>query len=512
MKKTVAQQTKPPHDGLLHRSLSAAGWNYLGMVVRAASQFVLGIILARLLGPEPFGLVAIAWLILGLGNLIADFGLASALVQRQEITGKDVRYVFTMQMLAGVVMTVLVVMTAPLVAAFFKSEDAIPVIQAMGALFLIQASGQTATSLLRRHLEFKTLQTYSIGSYLFSYLLVGLPLAWTGSGAWALVAAQLLQAVLYSIAANLHIRHSWLPTFKSDATGMFAFGSKILAGNLTSWGISNLDSVMVGRLFGPIALGFYNRGMNLVATPMNALTSSLQGVLFSAYSRSGNADKDKARSAYLASVGLIACIMAPAFAAISVIPGTVIAAVYGEHWMQVALLLTPLALAMPVNAVLAVGGPLITGFGAAGQDAAVQAVCVAILLPVVWLASQLSLEAVAWAVLGVYCLRALLISCLALRLVSGSWQQFVHALAGPVLLGLLAAMLSALLDRVLTQYVHSDLLRLGLVLGLAAVAIVLLLIWQGKFLFCPHTRSILVKVSCKLPRAMGVRIANWGSA
>ena len=349
------------NPGLLHRSLHALKWNYLGMLVRTGTQFILGIVLARLLGPEPFGLVAIAWLILGLGNLVADFGLAAALVQKQTISGRDIRYVFTLQMLVGILMTSAIVLAAPWIAGFFNSADAIPVLRAMGCLFVIQAAGQTATALLRRNMNFKPLQMIAVGSYLFSYVGVGLPMAWGGADVWSLVAAQASQAMIYSIAVNLHTRHSWLPTFKSDASGMFLFGSKIMASNLTSWGISNLDSVIVGRIFGMVDLGFYNRGMNLVSSPMNAFTSTLQGVLFPAYSRT-NGQIEPARRAYLASVGLIAAVLIPAFAAIAAIPNTVIAGVYGEYWMQVAVLLTPLALAMPVNAVLAVGGPLY-GYG-----------------------------------------------------------------------------------------------------------------------------------------------------
>lgn len=496
------------NSGLLHRSLHALKWNYLGTLVRTGVQFILGIVLARLLGPEPFGLVAIAWLILGLGNLVADFGLASALVQKETISSRDIRYVFTLQMLVGIFMTAAIVLAAPWAASFFHSADAIPVLRAMGCLFVIQAAGQTATALLRRHMDFKPLQMIGVGSYLFSYVGVGLPLALGGAGVWSLVAAQILQALVYSIAVNLHTRHSWWPTFTPDGSGMFLFGSKIMASNLTSWGISNLDAVIVGRVFGAVDLGFYNRGMNLVSSPMNAFTSTLQGVLFPAYSRA-NGQIEPARRAYLASVGLIAALLVPAFAAVAAIPHTVIAAVYGERWMQVAVLLTPLALAMPVNAVLAVGGPLMSGLGAAGRDAAAQAVCVVILGVAVWLAAQVSLQMVAWAVLGVYLLRALLVSYLALGLVAGTWGQIARALTGPLVLGLLAALLAWATDALLIKVVANPMLLLCLDLGVAGMATVLLLLWQGKRLFCSETLSVLVKMAARLPAPLAACMKRW---
>jgi PST family polysaccharide transporter len=499
------------NPSLLHRSLHALKWNYLGTLVRTGTQFFLGIVLARLLGPEPFGLVAIAWLILGLGNLVADFGLAAALVQKETISSRDIRYVFTLQMIVGLFMTLAIVLAAPWIAGFFKSGDAIPVLRAMGCLFVIQAAGQTATAMLRRNMNFKPLQMMSVGSYLFSYVCLGLPLAWSGAGVWALVTAQIVQATVYSLVVNLHTRHSWRPTLKSDATGMFLFGSKIMASNLTSWGISNLDSVIVGRVFGPLSLGFYNRGMNLVSSPMNAFTSTLQGVLFPAYSRT-NGQIEPARRAYLASVGLIATLLIPAFAAIAAIPNTVIAAVYGEHWMQVALLLTPLALAMPVNAILAVGGPLMSGLGAAGRDAAAQALCVVILGVAVWLAAHISLERVAWTVLGVYFLRAILVTYLSLGLVAGTWGQILRALIGPLTLGVLAALLAWTMDALLLKVVLNPMLRMCIDIGFTATVVGLLLLWFGRYLLSAEAASVAVSIVAKLPKPFAIRMKNWGVA
>jgi O-antigen/teichoic acid export membrane protein len=496
------------NPSLLHRSLHALKWSYLGTLVRSGTQFILGIVLARLLGPEPFGLVAIAWLILGLGNLVADFGLASALVQKETITERDIRYVSTLQMLVGIFMTAAIVLAAPWIASYFHSTDAIPVLRALGCLFLIQAAGQTATALLRRNMNFKPLQLFGVGSYLVSYAGIGLPLAWGGAGVWSLIAAQVAQAMIYSIAVNLHTPHSWRPTLKSDASGMFLFGSKIMASNLTSWGISNLDSVIVGRVFGAINLGFYNRGMNLVSSPMNAFTSTLQGVLFAAYSRT-NGQAEPALRAYLASVGLIAALLIPAFAAVAAIPDTVIAAVYGEHWMQVAMLLTPLALAMPVNAVLAVGGPLMSGLGAAGRDAAAQAICVLILIPAVWLASQVSLAMVAWSVLGVYLLRALLVSYLALGLVAGSWGQITRALIGPLVLGLLAALLAWSADALLSKVVISPMLRLCMDIGFTGTVTGVLLLWLGRHLLSRETLAVAATIAAKLPVPFAACMKSW---
>jgi len=492
---------------MFERSFNALGWNYLGVLVRIGLQFFISIFLARLLGPEPFGIVAIALLILGLGNLVGDFGLASALVQQPNITTKDVRYLFTIQVLVGLTMSIFVILTAQCIAQFFKCPDATLVIQSLGCLFLIQAVGQTATSLLRRHLDFKRLQTYSIASYLLSYLMLGFPLALNGFGVWSLVAAQVSQALIYSIMVNFHVRHSWKLSLEADATGMLTFGIKIMISNLTSWGISNLDSVIIGRVFGPFSLGLYSRGMALVTLPMNAFISTLQGVLFPSYARIYD-NIEKSKSTYLASVGLVAVILMPFFATIAVIPHTLIAAVYGNKWLTVVDLITPLALAMPVNGVLAMSGPLLTGLDKAGTDAFSQGVCIVILLPAVWMSSYISLEAVAWSILVVYLLRAIFVGYLAMRLVSIRMHEVLKTLLGPIVLGCIAAVVAASLDDVVSDL--NPMVALFVVLSGSATATLMMLLLQAKNLLCTETRFVLIKMSGMLPKPVALYFKGWG--
>jgi len=105
---------------LTSKSIAALKWNYLGRMISMTLQFVTGIILARLLGPEPFGLVAIAIFVQGLGNLFAEGGLGSALIQAQDISQHDIRSVFSAQILIGLIITTALAASAPLLAAFFQ--------------------------------------------------------------------------------------------------------------------------------------------------------------------------------------------------------------------------------------------------------------------------------------------------------------------------------------------------------------------------------------------------------
>jgi O-antigen/teichoic acid export membrane protein len=485
-------------QGLAQRTLGALKWNYLGTLTKISSQFLIGILLARLLGPEPFGLVAIAWLLLGLGNLLADFGLAAALIQKPKITSRDIRHVFTLQILVGLLLTTITAWAAPWVANFFSRADAAPVLRMMAALFVIQAFGQTSTALLRRALNHKRVQVLQVSSYLAGYLLLGVPLAFSGFGVWSLVVAQLTQAGIYSLAAYFSVRHALVPTATADQTGLFSFGSKVLISNITSWGYSSLDSAIVGRMLGVVGLGLYNRSMNLVASPMNAAVSTLQGVLFPLYSRL-QGHNDKAARTYLASVCLLSTVLVPLFSAIAAIPDTAILAIYGSRWQEAIALLTPFALAMPVYAVLALGGPMMLGMGKAGMEAAAQAIGILVLILATIIAAKISLAAVAWAVLVVYMLRAVLVTRLAIGLVAINIFSLARALVGPLMLGVASAALAWSIDEVLKEEGLGPVARLALGTGFTGAIIGAAALLLGRWLLCGEARSVLLQASSHVP-------------
>ncbi|MBA2441356.1 MAG: lipopolysaccharide biosynthesis protein, partial [Rubrobacter sp.] len=417
--------------GLAGATFTAFKWNYVGTLVRAFSQLAIGIVLARLLGPEPFGLVAVGWLVLGLGNLIADFGFGAALVQRREISDADIRFVFTVQVLLGLGLTVLVASSAGLIARVFNDPDVVPVMQALSLVFVLQAFGQTAASLLRRGLDFRGLQTSQVSSYLFGFLLLGIPLAYAGFGVWSLVIAQLVQSLLFASFLYLRVRHPVRPLLAGRA-GFFDFGAKVMGTNLLNQSILNIDTFFVGRYFGTFDLGLYNRAYTLMFTSMTSLTSALQAVLFSSYSKLQ--DRTEAlRKVYLASSGMVVLVTAPVFGGAAIVSGTVIEGLYGARWLEAAPLLVPLALSMVFHAAMTPAGPLLTGMGRVERELYVQVFGIALLVPVMYFTSGISLVALAWGVFAVYVVRALALISVALRSVGSGWWEMLVAARGGVL-------------------------------------------------------------------------------
>lgn len=491
---------------LSERSVTALKWNYIGAFAVILSQVAIGIALARLLGPEPFGLVAIALLVLSLGNLFAEGGLGAALIQKRDITNQDIRSVFSAQILIGFFIAAAVIAFTPWIVLFFKKPDAKFVVMVMAISIAIQPVGQTATALLRRKLEFKKIQLIRLISYLFGYLAIGVPLAFLGLRVWSLVVAQLIQTTFYSFTVYFIARHPVFPLVRPDQCRLLRFGTTITGNNITSWGSSNLDTAIVGRFFGTVDLGLYNRAFNLVNMPMSAVVSSMQGVLFSAYARSQD-NRSALRRTYIVSIGGMALLLLPMFSAASAVPESIILGLYGGKWRSAIPLLTPLALAMPINAMLAMAGPLLTGIGQPHKEFIAQIVSWLFMVPALILASHYSLEVVAWSVLGVYIVRFLILISMSLHAIDEKIQNLINILFVPLVIAVILSAFAFSIDRLLLSAEFGPTLRLILVIVFCALSYLVLLFLFRKQIVRGPTKSFLITIQDKLPSII-VRWAN----
>lgn len=484
--------------GLAETAFAALRWNYAGALTRTVCQLVIVTVLARILGPEPFGLVAAAWLVISLGNLVADFGFGAVLVQRRSISEEEIRYVFTVQVLIGVAMSVLVAGSAGLIARAFGQMDLVPVVRTLALFFVIQALGQTSFSLLRRNLDFKRLQFAHVTSYLLAFVLLGIPLALLDFGVWSLVVAQLSQITFYTTLAFLRVRHPIRPLLGFHATDLFDFGFKVMGVNILNWSIISMDSLFVGRFFGMVNLGLYNRAYTLMVAPMNSLVTVLQQVLFSASSKSQD-ENVVLKQGYLASAGALSLVVLPVFGCVAIVPQTVIEGLYGDRWLDAVPLLVPLALAMPFHAVMAVAGPVIWSKGQAGKELRVQAVVAALLVGVLLLTSQMSMIALAWGVFAVYVVRSVLMTSAVLRTVGATWREVRGALRGGVLILFATAPAVLATNYLLGAYGAAPFVRLLSDSIAGAVVAIVLLAAVPRFVFPEEVIRGLNLVAHKLP-------------
>ena len=420
----------------------------MGVAARVVLQVVAQIALARLLGPEAFGVVTAAVLIILIAGIVAELGMGVALIQVEKIEALDVRYAFTRVLGATIIVAALILASADLVATLFENPRIAPVLRWMTLALVFQSLGAVSLGLLKRALDFKRIQVAQLLSYLVGYLLVGVGCAWLGAGEWSLVAAWVVQTFMASAIQYAKVPHSLVPTLRPTKAPLIGFGVRTVFASLANWSIENVDNVMVGRAFGTTTLGAYAIAYNLVRTPVNHIVFSLQQVLQPFIARTQN-DPATMRKAYLASVWMVALVTMPAFFGLGVLAPTVVDALYGSAWVAAGPILLPLALAMPLQALQAVGGPVLWGSGQVSREIRISLWMVALLIALLGVAATISPVAMAWGVLVAYFTRALWVTGSVSQIIGASLRQSLSMLRGGFIVGSLTAAVLYLIDTML---------------------------------------------------------------
>lgn len=487
-------------DGIAKRSLAALKWNYLGAVAKIVSQFAIGIALARLLGPEPFGVVAIAWVVIGFGYVVSEMGFGMAIVQHARIDEHDVRHVFTVLCIVAVTFALVVAGTAGWVAAYFHKPEAAPVIRVLSLYFVLQSAGQVSQSLLKRNLDFRAIQKTQVVSYLFGYLVLAVPMAYLGYGVWSLVTAVLVQAAVSSIMLYAAAPHSIRPRLGASAHGLNEFGLKVMGTNVVNQATASVDAIVIGQAFGTVPLGLYNRTFQLFFAPMLTFVSTLTGVLMPAYSRGQN-DLQSARRGYGASVSMVAVLCAPPLLAAACVPQTVILGLFGERWSDASPLVTPIALAAILTALTAVGSPLINGLGRPGSDLRAQGLTALIMTAAMLVAMRYSVSIVAWTVVGVYVVRFALMFREVARVSGVEASRVFESLYGPTLITVGVAGVVLMTDLAVAPAIGKSTMRLALDILSGLGALIVFVLTCRRYLVTPDIAWLLARVEDRLPRS-----------
>jgi lipopolysaccharide exporter len=305
---------------------------YLATAISAVLQFGMTAVLARLLTPAAFGLIAFAGVFLRFVNYFAKAGITQALIQKQQLSREDIRAAFTLSTGLGLVFALVVLVAAPVAGTLGRNPDLVPVLRWLALGLALHGLGAPSAALLRRALRFKELASISVGSYVVGYVGVGLAMALTGAGVWALVGATLTQTAFTAVAAFALVRHPIMPTAaRHSYQAILKFGARVSVVGFLEFLNLNMDTLAVGRWAGTSQLGLYNRANILADLPAHNMMSGLSQVLFPSFSAVQH-DKRRVRSAYLSAVGAAAGIVLPLNAGMAVAAPEIVLVVLGPQW------------------------------------------------------------------------------------------------------------------------------------------------------------------------------------
>ena len=344
-----------------------------GGVARLGAQganFVLRIvslmILARLLGPDDFGLVGMVTAFTGVLSLFRDFGLSSAAIQRPRVTHEEASTLFWINVLVGVLLGACAVVFAPAVAAFYREPRLVMVTAALAAGFVFNAVGVQHGVILQREMRFTTLAIVNTISLVIGSA-IGIAGAVIGWGYWSLVAMTVTQPLALTV--GQWIATGWIPGRPSrgaDILPMARFGGLVTLNALVCYVAFNADKMLLGRVWGVAALGMYGRAYSLINIPTDNLNSAAGEVAFSALSRVQH-DPQLLKNYFLKGYSLVVAMTIPITLACALFAEDVVVVVLGPRWADAAPIFRMLAPTILTFAIVNPLGWLVYALGRAGR-------------------------------------------------------------------------------------------------------------------------------------------------
>lgn len=323
--------------GLTGRAVGGMFWTFSGTGLQAAVQLLALMALGRLLTPTEFGLMAAANVVVAFSQIVSQIGVGPALIQRRALEPTHVRVAVTLSLVLGLLLGAIVFFGAPAIAEAYRIPALEPILRVVAFLFPLDGLNTVAKSLLTRQLRFRLYIALDVGSYIVGYALVGVFLAWRGYGVWALVAANLAQEALRTLAMYVATRHPLRPSFDMRAGRdllRFGFGhSMAQVGLLLS---QQGDNMVVGRWLGAAALGVYGRAYNLMVMPANVFGRIVNRVLFPVMAQVQH-ERHRLANAYERGVAVVAMLSLPTSAFLWVVAPEFIPIILGPQWGEVVL-------------------------------------------------------------------------------------------------------------------------------------------------------------------------------
>jgi len=327
-------------------------------VLRTAST----IVLARLLTPQDYGLVAMVTAITGFVTLFKDMGLSMATIQKAEINHSQVSTLFWINVAVSLVLALILAAGAPIISWFYSEAKLTGITLILAGTFIFSGLTVQHQALLRRQMRFSALAAIEIGSMGIG-IATGIVLAWYGAGYWALVG--LSAATALSNVALVWVFCGWrpgLPVRRAGVRSMLAFGGHLTGFNIVNYFARNFDNILLGRFYGAGVLGLYSRAYNIMMLPISQIRNPLESVAIPALSHLQN-DPVRYKKYYIKLVTLLAFITMPLVVFLFVCADQVIGLLLGSKWSGASNIFKVLSIVAFIQPVISTAGLVLVSLG-----------------------------------------------------------------------------------------------------------------------------------------------------
>ncbi len=355
---TRSRGAAPPRQGT---AASAIRWNSFAVAGRQLFQFVTSVVLARVLGPDSYGVIGAATIYITLTALLMDQGLASALIQRPTLSRSAPGAAASLNIASGVVLAGATWLTAPWVAAFFSVPRLTPILHLLGAGLIVKSLAIAPRAMQSRHLTFRAIGVADVtGAAVGSVL--GIAAALAGAGPMSVV-FQVIGADVVIATVLLRSARGPVPNLRlGELRVLVPYGSRVMATNAIAYFSRNIDNILVGRVLGVVALSYYAMAYRVLVIPVQMIGQTVSRVMFPVFSRQA-ARRGLLGDSLLQAMELLAIVTIPSMTLLAVASHEVIRIVLGVAWLPAAPLLSVLAVAGARETVMYVSGPLIKASG-----------------------------------------------------------------------------------------------------------------------------------------------------
>jgi len=314
--------------------ISALFWKLMERGGTQGIQFIVQIILARLLLPEDYGKIALIVVFINIANIFVNSGFSTALIQKKDADETDFSSVFYLSSFIAVILyIILFFFAAPIIARFYEDPLLVPVLRVLSVMILLGSYNSIQNSIVSRKLQFKNFFISSMISGALSGS-VGIVMAYMNFGVWALVAQQLLSQILFTITMLFIVK--WRPRLlysSKRVKKLFSYSWKLLVSNIIDTLDHDLSSLIIGKISNSAMLGFFNRGRNFPALIVENINGSIQSVMLPALS-SQQDDINKVKNMVRRSITTSSFLIFPMMVGLAVIAKPLVIVILTEKWLD----------------------------------------------------------------------------------------------------------------------------------------------------------------------------------
>lgn len=313
--------------------ISSFFWKFSERIGAQIVNFIVTIVLARLLAPEEYGIVALITIFINIANVFIESGFGTALIQKKDADDLDFSSVFYFNIVTGIIIYVILFSCAPLIATFYNNEKLIAILRVLGIQVVVASLRSVQNAYVSKKMIFKKFFICTIiGTVISAFL--GVALAYRGAGAWALVAQQLCNVFIDTL--MLWIVVKWRPILKFSflrLKGLFAFGWKLLCSSLIDTIYNEIYGLVIGKVYQPQALAFYNKGNQFPKLITTNVNGSIQSVMLPALSLQQD-DKQKVKAMVRRSIITSAFFIFPMMTGLICIARPLVSLVLTDKWLE----------------------------------------------------------------------------------------------------------------------------------------------------------------------------------